>query len=299
MRHSHLFVTLTGLFLLASGVLHTQTIIQGHRYKSMRAKLAREFSFEGRLLDPDEWLGQSSWEGARPRLQTLAEQKQKAIRWAWVSWGLIGGYLLGMGGLTVLRKDRPWQVGMLMIAAFSCLYIGIYAPTLEIAAFERDLDLGNIPIQAEVMGFSVQVQIRQTFEGDMYFFYQSKSVAELIQTLLDQDNYVVGLSILVFSALFPLVKGLMILWMLAAPRVRRWKWVRGFVRHSGKWSMADVFVVATFLGYLAFGSLQTGIQTESQVGMGAYFFLGYCLLSIVAAMLIENLPEYPEGKSGS
>ena len=61
-----------------------------------------------------------------------------------------------------------------------------------------------------------------------------------------------------------------------------------FVEKSGKWSMADVFVVAVFLAYLAFSNIQSGIQTESNTLPGLYFFLSYCLLSIMASTFFAS-----------
>ncbi|MEL6988227.1 MAG: paraquat-inducible protein A, partial [Bacteroidota bacterium] len=62
----------------------------------------------------------------------------------------------------------------------------------------------------------------------------------------------------------------------------------GFVKYIGKWSMADVFVVAIFLGFLAFNNMQTGIQTRSHVLLGLYFFLTYCVVSIVSSSFIKR-----------
>ena len=144
------------------------------------------------------------------------------------------------------------------------------------------------------MGMNVEVKINQVFEGDMYFYYQSKSVVELIQTLFEQDNYVVGISLTVFSILFPLAKLLMIIGILLIPKLWKSRFVANFVAYSGKWSMADVFVVAMFLGYLALDNMQVGIPTDSRVLIGLYFFLGYCIFSITASMVLEHM--YKTGK---
>jgi uncharacterized paraquat-inducible protein A len=126
----------------------------------------------------------------------------------------------------------------------------------------------------------------------MYFYYQSKSVLELIALLFRQNNFVVGLSILIFSVLIPVVKNGLGLASLYRERLPRPGILHWFLLRSGKWSMADVFVVAIFLGFLAFNNLQTGIQTESRVLPGLYFFLAYALLAIWASVRLEKqLPK--------
>ena len=59
------------------------------------------------------------------------------------------------------------------------------------------------------------------------------------------------------------------------------------VGRIGKWSMADVFVVATFLSYLSFSNMNTGIDTEANTLVGLYFFFAYCILSITSSQFIE------------
>ena len=47
----------------------------------------------------------------------------------------------------------------------------------------------------------------------------------------------------------------------------------------GKWSMADVFVVALLIAVLA---LDKDAYSRAEVGLGLYFFLTYCILSMLA-----------------
>ena len=53
--------------------------------------------------------------------------------------------------------------------------------------------------------------------------------------------------------------------------------------------MADVFVVAIFVAYLASNGLEGGsdlVAFNAQLGPGFWFFVGFCLLSIFATQLI-------------
>ncbi len=75
----------------------------------------------------------------------------------------------------------------------------------------------------------------------------------------------------------------------------------GFVKKTvgriGKWSMADVFVVATFLSYLSFSNMNSGIDTEAKTLVGLYFFLAYCILSIASSQFIELAVKKEKGLS--
>lgn len=175
----------------------------------------------------------------------------------------------------------------LITAALACLPAGLLSPMLEIGAAEQNLDIGEIPISARVLGMNVQVEVTQAFEGDMYFYYQSKSVVELIQLLFRQHNWLVGSAILLFSIVFPLGKIISTYYLALRPTSKN-RPLSFFVEKSGKWSMADVFVVAVFLAYLAFSNIQSGIQTESNTLPGLYFFLFYCLLSITASTFFAS-----------
>jgi uncharacterized paraquat-inducible protein A len=56
-----------------------------------------------------------------------------------------------------------------------------------------------------------------------------------------------------------------------------------------KWSMADVFVVGVFVAFLAANAVKKEgglLSFEAVLGPGFYFFLGYCLLSILSSQLL-------------
>ena len=55
----------------------------------------------------------------------------------------------------------------------------------------------------------------------------------------------------------------------------------------GKWSMADVFVVAVLVAFLAAGK---DAYRSAHLGPGLYAFAAYCLLSMLAAQLARRLP---------
>jgi hypothetical protein len=83
-------------------------------------------------------------------------------------------------------------------------------------------------------------------------------------------------------------------------------WVNFFVLRSGKWSMADVMVVAIFMSYIGFNGIITSqfgklknaseelvILTTNGTSLqpGYYIFLAYALLAMGLSVLIHRLTE--------
>lgn len=125
--------------------------------------------------------------------------------------------------------------------------------------------------------------------GRVIFKYESKGIAEAIGRLFNSGNVVLGGLIMLFSVVIPLVKAGLLL--AASTTSRSWHdaAIRG-IHTFGKWSMADVFVVAVLLAIFAVGSDAT---TDAQAGPGLYFFAGYCLLSIAAAAALGKSRQRP------
>ena len=244
-----------------------------------------------RLVNPEEWIGDGT---SIPYLKNISNQKANWLAWRQDS--LLYALYLGVGmafilaiWLVRLPQKTRFQENLLglHIAALVCLFIGVCTPMLEIAAYESEFSLQDLPIKAKLFGTQISVTYSRIFPGELYFFYQSKSAWQLIVTLLTQKNYVVGLSLLLFSIIFPLVKTAYtasLLFRSPFPATN----TKGGLLQLGKWSMADVFVVSVFLGYLAFGNMQVGIPTESKVLPGLYFFMAYCILSIWISQLIQK-----------
>ena len=81
------------------------------------------------------------------------------------------------------------------------------------------------------------------------------------------------------------------------------KLIQTVIFYLGKWSMADVFVVAIFMAYIGFygllssqlGSMAGASETVtietvnySKFSPGIIFFTMYCLFSIVMSMMIHR-----------
>jgi len=286
-------IHLIAFVLLLFGALATIPVVQkAQEYRDARDLYAQDMTFSQRLLNPEEWIGHSGnisyLANVEARQSNINELRRTSLGRAF----LLGVFflILLMGWLIAFRQKglRNYRVIGVSMVALLCLGAGLTIPMLEIAAFEHQFRIDDLPIRTKLFGADISVNYSHEFPGDLYFFYQSKSALQLIATLLRQQNWVVGISLILFSAIFPLAKT-GITWLAAArPALIDRTWFQRIVLTLGKWSMADVFVVAVFLGFLAFGNMQVGIPTKSQVLPGLYFFLGYCLLSVGSSQFLTT-----------
>ena len=293
MNRRRIFFLLSVVLGIVTLWLNSRVIQHTLDYKNTKVRYADEVNFRARVLDPDEWTGGDKATERADKAQELREnfEAHKKSAESWGMWVLISLSIYLFLSLIYYRVSKDLWILLIGLITLSilCLEVGLFAPMLEIAAYEEDIDLADLPVKANVFGRTVELKIQQTFEGDMFFYYQSKSVIELIQTLFEQNNFVVGISLLVFSVMFPVSKLLLMIGVLWKPSWGKSFFVKNFVAYSGKWSMADVFVVAMFLGFLALDNMQVGIPTESTVLIGLYFFLAYCILSIAASMVLDKM----------
>lgn len=305
------------LFIVLGFILNSFLIQSSNAHKTAKEELADVLSYKNRFLDGEEWVpveGEQEGKGFKYKDKKIAvnlffgssavqkerqellinniKKTKKSIQFqTFLILGLILFYSFILAGLYFMYKPPSLLLIGLISLSIVCLHAGLFTPMLEIAAIERDLNLGDIPIEKEVFGIEVDLTIHKKFEGDIYFYYQSKSIVQLIQLLFQQGNLLVAFSILIFSVIFPLIKTLLMIFFVFRPEIAHQKWFKNFVLNLSKWSMADVFVVAIFLGFLAFKNLQVGIGTQSNVSVGLYFFFSYCMLSILSSMLARTPKE--------
>jgi len=247
-------------------------------------------NFEDRLLNIEEWIYTGSgWDdrdlASKEKLKSsekdYAVEKKYSYCFIAVSIAFIVAVLIIYWSSTNLFK----VLGLTVITiALACLIIGVITPMLELSAYSTNL---TIPLKFSVPLIGEIDIPDKVFEGRMYYYYQSKSVIDLISVLLESKNYVVAISIFGFSVIVPFIKLTLSLLLLLSRPFRESGLVKKTVGRIGKWSMADVFVVATFLSYLSFSNMNTGIDTEANTLVGLYFFLAYCILSIASSQLIE------------
>lgn len=127
--------------------------------------------------------------------------------------------------------------------------------------------------------------------GTIPAFEKTNSILNTAKELYSNNHKSVAGLILLFSVIIPLLKALLLIGAhlpIRAILKRRLLWVSSI---TSKWSMADVFVVAIFVAFLAANGLKESralVDFNSELGSGFYFFLGYCLISILATQLLAG-----------
>ncbi len=271
---------------------------ESEEFKLNRKKYTESVIFTEGVLDPISWVPAGSWEEKLARADVFKNRSNRAHD-SILRNGLVitfaSFFFLLVTCVLFLRKIEIWRyiAGSLLVVSIVALVIGVSTPMMEMAAFNTDLTIpfnfaevsDNLPAVSkdvlELLSFDV------TFDGRMYYFYQSKSIMGLIKLLFVQGNYLVGSAILLFSLLLPVVKLACSFGQLLSPKIATNRGVYFITNYLGKWSMADVFVVALFLGYFSFANMNVGIETQTEALFGLYCFGSYVVLSLLSTHFIN------------
>ncbi len=131
--------------------------------------------------------------------------------------------------------------------------------------------------------------------GEVEVFQQTRSIVSSVQRLYEVGSPVPATLILLFSVIVPFVKAALVAWaMFASPETRQRTLT--FVEAIARWSMADVFVVALFITYLAAMASQSApvagppvVAFKAQFGPGFYWFAAYCVFSLATQQLTARV----------
>jgi len=132
----------------------------------------------------------------------------------------------------------------------------------------------------------VTIHKQVDYLGDVILSFESKGIIGSISKLYSSGELAVALTILVFSILLPGIKSLTLTFMLIFYQNRWNHKLVAFFKQIGKWSMIDVFVVATFLVYF---TSNTGGISQAEIQVGLYFFLAYVILSMITAIQTQKV----------
>ena len=105
--------------------------------------------------------------------------------------------------------------------------------------------------------------------------------------------------ILLFSVIVPVTKAALVAWAVFVTDERLRQRTLSFVVSIAKWSMADVFVVALFIAYLAAQASTAPVSGpnpappllafDARFGSGFYWFAVYCLFSLGTQQFTHRL----------
>ncbi|MFK8044799.1 MAG: paraquat-inducible protein A [Crocinitomicaceae bacterium] len=289
MKKPWLIITLTGLLAVSALVLTNYIAKELNDYRYKKESIAEVLNFKERVMTSAEWIPfndkASSKIAAYDRLQHSADRLYNAaIYYGLFLVGFILIYNLAIAYFYWKKTEFNQMFGISLIFSSLCLiYVALQAPFLEIEAFNTNLAF-KVPVD---LGFWEKT-FEKTFDGKISYFYQNKSVFQLIKLLFTGGNVFVGIALLLFSVIFPLFKLCASLFVLIWPKNQYSKSFRTFILLIGKWSMADVFVAGIFLAYFSFSNMNVGVETNAETLIGLYFFLAFVILSISSSYFVKR-----------
>lgn len=164
------------------------------------------------------------------------------------SFGMLGCIIIVLMLWWIFRKRVELHATLFVMSllfAFILLAVGLSASMIEVDARIKSLDF---VLLGEHVVFKNQV-----------LFFQSKSILDVVEVLVKQpevNSILVGILILVFSILFPVLKlSSTGIHLLSERKLAENKIIRYFAFQSGKWSMADVIVIAILMAYIGLNGL--------------------------------------------
>ncbi|MGH1384974.1 paraquat-inducible protein A [Kordia sp.] len=213
---------------------------------------------------------------------------------------LLAAFLSLLLLLFVFKETSNLTITIYVLAAVHLLALGVFLPMIDIDARIASMEL-------QLMGEAISFK-------DQVLYYKSKSIMEVSSVMLSQGKtkvMLVGVLVLLFSVIFPVSKLISSLLLVFKRSLKRNKIVRFLVFKSGKWSMADVMVVAIFMSYIGFtgiissqlGQLENNIESldilstnKSELQYGFFFFMGFVIMSIFISTRIQKMIDTPTVK---
>jgi hypothetical protein len=187
---------------------------------------------------------------------------------------------------------------------FNFLILGL--SLVSVVLLLLGVTLPMIDIDARLNAFSISLMGEPISFTEQTIYFQSKSILDVTRTLWQGqgvDLKIVGILVFMFSIVFPFTKLILSSLYLFSKRLASNRIIQNIIFHLGKWSMADVFVVAMFMAYIGFYGIVTsqlanissnpnGYAVEtlnySRLAPGALYFTLYTLLSISIGIMINR-----------
>jgi hypothetical protein len=229
--------------------------------------------------------------------QSVIDQAQirtQTYNWAF---GMLGGVIAILLIWWLVRNTPNLHTPLYTLSILSALIlllVGITTTMIQIDARISSMDF-------HILGQDV------TFK-DQVLYFQSKSIVDVVQILIQTgkvDSMIVGVLILIFSILFPLTKLVSTgIYMLDKRRWAKNKFIHYFAFKSGKWSMADVLVIAILMTFIGFngivnnslsdlniddGTITSITTNNTSMQPGYIIFIGFVIYSFTLSAILENI----------
>lgn len=216
------------------------------------------------------------------------------------SFAMLGCVIVVLMVWWLLRKRVDLHAALFVMSllfAFILLAVGLTASMIEVDARIKSLDF---VLLGEHVVFKNQV-----------LFFQSKSILDVVEVLVKQpavDSIAVGIMILVFSILFPIMKlSSTGIHLLSRKSIAENRFIKYFAFQSGKWSMADVIVIAILMVYIGLNGLLesqlaslnlrsnflTIITTNNTALQPGYIiFISFVLYGLILSTILKFITPY-------
>ena len=213
---------------------------------------------------------------------------------------MLGGIVVFLLAWWFFRKRGSLHATLFILSlayAFILLGVGLTASMIEV-----DARIGAIDFV--LLGQQI------TFK-DQVLFFQSKSILDVVMILISGtaiDSILVGVLILIFSILFPAMKlSSTGIHLLGRKKLAENKVIKYFAFQSGKWSMADVIVIAILMAYIGLNGLLesqlaslkipaeslTLISTHNTALQPGYIiFIAFVLFGLVLSTILKTISKY-------
>lgn len=189
---------------------------------------------------------------------------------------------------------------LLMLAALGFLIPGITQPIFSLTGTVDKAALVNLgmdtlasdpSVPAFMVSISQQLVDQLNLQGEISAFEKTRSIVGTVQELYQADKFLVAILIALFSIVVPVLKCLLMLFSALAKQAGLIQIADKVKNVISKWSMADVFVVAIIVSYLAANATRQTDELfllDAQFMSGFYYFLSYCILSILSSQLLDQ-----------
>jgi uncharacterized small protein (DUF1192 family) len=238
---------------------------------------------------------------ARTKVSKAISVKQNLIFKKSILLILLSVILFSLSGFSK-EPLAPSRYILLVLSLIILLIAGVTTPMIDLEAKISQMIF-------VLMGHPIH------FENQILYF-QSKSILDVFWIMIaykDIQMKFVGVLVITFSIFFPLLKIASSLgYYYNYHHARENPVIKFFVLKSGKWSMADVMVVAIFMAYIGFNGIidsqfdqlrsanqELVILTTNGTSLqpGYYLFLTYTLLALFLSGFLTRKSQAYEGKN--
>lgn len=225
--------------------------------------------------------------------QEVSDNYKKIRKWAFIL--IIIAIIMFLFEAPEKKPLQPTQYYLLTLTLLILLISGITTPMID--------------MEAKISEFTFILLDQKIHFKNQVLYFQSKSIQDVFWIMITHQDYemkFVGILMVCFSIVFPVFKLLSsMVYYYDYCKAREYKIVQFFVLKSGKWSMADVLVVAIFMSYIGFNgiinsqmddlrtskeSLNVMTTNGTNLQPGFYLFLTYSILAMLLSGILKKRP---------